>query len=292
MGRTVADTPCFFYVNSCDNELPAHPVTVSTFYLNSTEVTFKEFDYYTMMMGLPKVSSLDEGQVDLGRGNRPVVNVTWFDAVKYINWLNREKGWPKAYNENTGELIDAAGNPTSDVSHVVGYRLPTEAEWEYAARNRGQDIINTWGNGEPVVHGKPAANIADSQFKDFFNPEYLASLGLEPLPEGYTWQVDDGFARLAPVGSFAPSELGLFDMSGSVWEWTNDAPRVYTEAPQINPVGDASDSRRVMRGGSWDNGPGIHLVDRPSVAHDDETYSKGVATGFRLARSISMSGSN
>jgi sulfatase modifying factor 1 len=161
------------------------------------------------------------------------------------------------------------------VSQVKGYRLPTEAEWEYAARNRGQDIINAWGNDLPLINGQPAANIADASFKRFF-----AAIA----PDFPEWpQVDDGFARLAPVASFIPNDLGLYDLSGSVWEWTNDKDRTYTHAAQVNPVNVSDNPGRIIRGASWDNTTDMHLTDRPLLPPE---YSNG-SIGFRLARSYS-----
>ncbi|HSC81578.1 MAG TPA: SUMF1/EgtB/PvdO family nonheme iron enzyme [Chitinolyticbacter sp.] len=260
-----------------DNELPIHPVTLSPFWLSSTEVTYRQFDRYTRATNQPLLSSLDAGGMDFGRGENPAVNVSWTAAIKYINWLNQQKGWPKAYNETTGDLLDAAGQPTTDVAKVVGYRLPTEAEWEYAARDRGQDIINAWGNGAPLINGKPAANTADISLKTFFEGE----LGIPLPPWMVIWEVTDGYPRLAPVGSFIANSLGIYDLSGNAWEWTTDKERVYSTAAQTNPVGTGEAPGRVMRGASWDNGQEMHITDRYAGNPAESTG----ATGFRLARS-------
>lgn len=260
-----------------ENEYPIHPVTLSPFWLSSTEVTYRQFDRYTRATNQPLLSSLDAGGMDFGRGENPAVNVSWTAAIKYINWLNQQKGWPKSYNETTGDLLDAAGQATTDVAKVVGYRLPTEAEWEYAARDRGQDIINAWGNGAPLINGKPAANIADISLKSFFEGE----LGIPLPPWMVIWEVTDGHPRLAPVGSFIANSLGIYDLSGNAWEWTTDKERVYTTAAQTNPVGTGTAPGRVMRGASWDNGQEMHITDRYAGNPAESTG----ATGFRLARS-------
>lgn len=266
MGATV--TRDFNY----PNEYPAHPVTLSSFYLSATELTFKEFDQYTRAMGLPRISDKDIDGVAMGRKDYPVANVTWFDAIKYINWLNQEKGLPKSYNEQTGDLIDRAGNPTTDISRVIGYRLPTEAEWEYAARNRGQDVINAWGNGAPLMDGKAAANVGDETSAAYYGDA-----------ASNKWAgVYDGFIRTAPVGSFIANDLALYDMSGNVWEWTNDKERVYSDEPQINPIGSSDNPARIARGASWDNGPDMHITDRPALPPD----FSNCFLGFRLARSV------
>ncbi|TJZ73148.1 SUMF1/EgtB/PvdO family nonheme iron enzyme [Chitiniphilus eburneus] len=277
MGATIAGPINY------DNEFPTHPVTLSPFYLSATEVTFRQFDRYSRATGQPKISSRDLGNVELGRGENPVINIAWFDAIKYINWLNQQHGWPKAYDETSGDLLDAAGRPTTDIAQVVGFRLPTEAEWEYAARDRGQDIINAWGNGLPLIQGKPAANIADQSLKAYFEPIK------GPLPEWMViWEVNDGYPGLAPVGSLIPNSLGLYDMSGNAWEWTTDQERVFTTAAQVNPVGQSASPQRILRGASWDNGMEMHLTDRAPEWPDRSSP----ATGFRLARSyVAGSGS-
>ncbi|XZG71645.1 SUMF1/EgtB/PvdO family nonheme iron enzyme [Chitinibacteraceae bacterium HSL-7] len=259
------------------NEFPVHPVTLSPFWLSKTEVTYRQFDRYTLATGQALLSSLDAGGVDFGRGELPAVNVSWVAAVRYINWLNAQKGWPASYDEASGALLDRNGQPTTDVTQVIGYRLPTEAEWEFAARDGGQDIINAWGNGEPKVRGKAAANVADRSFARYFE-----ELGIPLPPWIIPWQSDDGYARLAPVGAFVPNGLGLFDMSGNAWEWTSDQERVYTTDAQTNPLGVSNQSGRVMRGASWDNGLDMHLTDRYAGQPDEST----AATGFRLARSV------
>ncbi|WP_348945394.1 SUMF1/EgtB/PvdO family nonheme iron enzyme [Chitinibacter sp. FCG-7] len=224
MGATI--TSGFNY----PNEYPLHQVTLGHYQIGRTEVTFAEFDRYTSATGRPPASSLDLGGFELGRHHLPVVNVSWFDVIRYINWLNQQQGWPVSYNEHTGDLLDAAGQPTRDIRKVFGYRLPTEAEWEYAARERDRDLINAWGNGLPLNGNQPLANIADRSFMLHFGE--LAQ-GFNPWPG-----VDDGHARLAPVGSYPANALGLYDMSGNVWEWISDRERVYTSDPQVNPLGD------------------------------------------------------
>ncbi|MBM3115091.1 SUMF1/EgtB/PvdO family nonheme iron enzyme [Jeongeupia naejangsanensis] len=272
MGATIAGPVNY------PNEYPVHTVTLSPYWLSATEVTYRQFDRYTRATGQAPLSSADMGGIDMGRGENPAVNVTWWAAIKYVNWLNQRKGWPRAYDETTGDLLDAAGQPTLDVAKVIGYRLPTEAEWEYAARDRGQDIVNAWGNGAPLVNGKPAANIADSSFKQYFED----LLG-EPLPAWLVpWPVTDGYARQAPVGSFVANSLGLYDMSGSAWEWTGDKARTYTTQAQTNPVGTGDAPGRVMRGASWDNGQDMHITDRYAGDPAESTS----ATGLRLARSV------
>ena len=112
-----------------DNEKPAHKVTLTyNFYIGKYETTFDEYDAFCAATG--KRSPSDSGWE---RGKRPVINVIWNDATAYCIWLSEMENLPKAYDEN-GSFLDKDGIITSDPSRVVGYRLPTEAEWEYAAR--------------------------------------------------------------------------------------------------------------------------------------------------------------
>ncbi len=136
----------------------------------------------------------------------PVVCVSWRDATSYCNWLSVKAGLPAGYDIAAGRLVDDQGQPTTDISKVRGYRLPSEAEWEYAARERGRNV--RFGNGQNV------ATSSDMNIND---------------AEG------ESRRRTMPVGSFRPNSLGLHDMSGNVWEWCSDFLDRYEAAPQHNP---------------------------------------------------------
>jgi formylglycine-generating enzyme required for sulfatase activity/predicted Ser/Thr protein kinase len=201
-----------------DDEHPAHRVFISDFWLGKTEVTFAQFDAFCSETGRPLPA--DEGW---GRGNRPVINVTWKDADGYCLWLARKTG--------------------------RRFRLPSEAEWEKAARER-----YPWGANLPSADH---ANMKGD---------------------------DDGFAFTAPAGSFpaGSSPYGILDMAGNVWEWTADwyAPKYYRQSPQRDPLGPVSGTTRSVRGGSWSDGSDLIRSANRSDERPDRRLNK---LGFRLA---------
>ncbi|MBU2965404.1 SUMF1/EgtB/PvdO family nonheme iron enzyme [Amphritea sp. 2_MG-2023] len=209
-----------------DNELPAHQVTIShRFALSRNEVTFNDYDYYARSMGRPLPD--DEGW---GRGNRPVINVSWKDAKAYVQWLALLTGQP--------------------------YRLPTEAEWEYAAR-AGTDTNYWWG--------------------DQLEPQraVCGECGTE-------W---DG-KKTAPVASFPPNSWGIHDMNGNVDEWVEDCYQdSYFGAPNDgSAMIDGDCDFRVMRGGSWFD---IGRVIRSSSRYRYLPDSSKNSWGFRIALDLS-----
>jgi formylglycine-generating enzyme required for sulfatase activity/uncharacterized caspase-like protein len=192
-----------------------HSVTLSDYWIGKYPVTFDEYDRYCEEKGKDKPD--DEGW---GRGRRPVMKVTWHDAVGFAEWLSKK----------TGER----------------YRLPTEAEWEFAARSRGKK--EKWSGTSKAT-----------------------DLGT------YAWYSDNSGHRTHPVGEKKPNALGLYDMSGNVWEWCWDW---YERSPKNNPQGSSSGSRRVYRGGSWGSGAGdCRSADRGGLVPGRADYG----LGFRLA---------
>ena len=194
----------------------------------------------------------------------PVTCLSWDDAIHYCNWLSRREGLPAAYDEETGDLIDENGHVTNDTTHVKGYRLPTEAEWEYAAREKGQKV--RFGNGKDIARsGEINFNAGEAKYAFVEKGEYRK--------------------KLIPVGSFAPNSLGLYDMSGNVWEWCSDCVTVYKNEDQINPyeIGDMNGIvRRAARGGRW-GGDANEL--RVSTRFGWESFNRCDNIGFRISRS-------
>jgi formylglycine-generating enzyme required for sulfatase activity len=195
-----------------DNEGPQHQVTVSAFYMGKYEVTQKE---YQEVMGTNP--SYFKGP------NLPVEQVSWFDAVEYCNKRSQKEGLTPAYT------ISGAGNNRAVTwnRNANGYRLPTEAEWEYACRA---------GTTTPFSTGN---NITTDQAN--YNGNYPYNNNAKGAYRKKT----------TPVGSFAPNPWGLYDMHGNVWEWCWDWYGDYSSGAQTDPDGAASGSYRVERGGSW-----------------------------------------
>ncbi len=203
------------------NEKPVHRVSVSEFAMGRYEVTFAEYDKFAQATGRKKPD--DEGW---GRGNRPVINVSWNDAVAYAKWLSQQTG--------------------------KQYRLPTEAEWEYAAR-AGTETKYWWGN--KIGKNRAACDGCGAK---------------------WGW---DAKKMTAPVGSFSANPFGLYDTVGNVWEWTCSKYEDKYNGQEKRCTGE--NRQPVIRGGSWSDEPwGVRAALRLRNSHDGRYDS----VGFRLAR--------
>jgi len=227
------------------DEIPTYKVTFTyDFYIGKYETTFDEYDAFCEATGRSKPS--DWG---FGRGSRPVIEVSWNDAIAYCNWLSEKENLPKAYDSN-GYLIDKDRMITTDITKALGYRLPTEAEWEYAARG---------GNKSKGYKYSGSDNV-----------------------DNVAWYKDNSGNKTHEVGKKAPNELGLYDMSGNVFEWCSDWYGNYYSYAQTNRYYSLSPNR-VYRGGSWaTRAPGVRVADR----ENDSPISTGYALGFRIARTV------
>jgi formylglycine-generating enzyme required for sulfatase activity len=233
-------------VDRRDNEGPQHRVTVSSFYMGKYEVTQKE--YQEVMGTNPSYFKGD---------NLPVEQVSWFDAVNYCNRLSQKEGLTPAYTIN-GENITWNQNAN-------GYRLPTEAEWEYACR--AETTTRFWsGNDETSLAGK--ANVADLTAKEKYTDWTIVN-------------IRDGYAETSPVGRFSPNSWGLYDMHGNVWEWCWDWYGDYPSNAQTDPRGASSGSNRVFRGGSWSN---YAQILRSAYRDYYTPSSRYYFIGFRVVR--------
>lgn len=183
------------------HEGPQHSVELAPFYITTTEITNAQYGQFLAATGHPAPPYWQDR--NLNGPNQPVVGVTWHDAMAFASWL----------------------------SGVTGkkYRLPTEAEWEAAARGGLVGQPFPWGQQPPDQDGRFLAN---------FNPN--------PYDQ-------DGYRYTAPVGSFPANGYGLFDMAGNVAEWCLDwyDAQAYHDRPRVNPSGPPTGTTRVLRGGSW-----------------------------------------
>jgi formylglycine-generating enzyme required for sulfatase activity len=223
------------------NEGPRRLVRISrSFYLASTETTVAQFAAFVNETGYQTEAERDLGGgfgIDFRSGSavqmagltwrdpgfpgmqqtgdHPVLLVSWRDAEAFCRWLSAKEGRT--------------------------YRLPTEAEWEYAARAGSQ---SPYWSGATSASLKGVANVAD------------ASLSRAMPAASGTLSWSDGFPFTAPVGSFAANPLGLYDVHGNVWEWTSDwyGASAYASAPDVDPTGPAEGEFRTIRGGGWFNG--------------------------------------
>jgi formylglycine-generating enzyme len=241
-----------------DDEGPVHGVNIATFALGRTEITRGQFAAFVNDTGYStgdKCWTLEDGKYQERSGrswrepgfpqddNHPVVCIDWNDAKAYAEWLSKKTG--------------------------KQYRLPTEAEWEYAARgNTG--TARYWGENPDVAcaYANGADKTAQAQI-----------IGAS------SWSIHnctDGFAYTAPVGSLKPNAFGLNNMLGNVWNWTEDSYHdSYNGAPTDGSAWQGDGSKRVLRGGSWNNSP---RNVRAAVRNMDKPGLRFSIFGFRLAR--------
>ena len=232
------------------DERPVHAVNLDAFYMGKYEITIQQYVYFlnaggndsyycAQMSGAAYCGIIknDNGDysVSPGRGNYPVIYVSWYDAVAYCDWLT-------ANTTNT-------------------YRLPTEAEWEYAAVGNEGHRQYPWGDTWQDTYCNWWDNGGDGSI--------------------------DGYAYTAPVGSYenGKSPFGLYDMAGNVWEWCKDWYKsdYYSSPPLNNPeCMDDSSGVKVLRGGSWADSGGLRCAGRNYAASPGYGWADFV--GFRVAR--------
>lgn len=253
---------------------PLHMVTLTyDFYAAKYPITFTEYDRFCL--ATDRQLAYDHGW---GREDRPVIYVSWWDAIAYCNWLSLQEGLPPAY-DSQGRLLDSGGSLTDDISAVRGYRLLTEAEWEYAA-----------SGGHKALPIPPRFLYSGS--------DILGEVGWYAQNSGDAWvftgtPLTVDYARHGaslyegkssqPVGLLLPNALGMYDLSGNVWEWCHDYYGPYEEGTFVNPIGPDSGHVRVMRGGSWVFGANdCRVACRLYRSPHDRIYR----IGFRVGRTV------
>lgn len=229
------------------------------FYLALHETTNSQFRRFRAGHS----SSAMRGQT-LDMDTQPAVNLSWNDAALFCNWLSQLDGLPPFYLEENGQVTGWDAD-----SH--GYRLPTEAEWAFAARvgSAGEMLMFPWGNEE---YPPPAVieNYADQSAADIVT--FVLS------------NYSDGYPTSAPIGSFAPNLNGFYDMSGNVSEWINDYfdIRPSRGEPMLDPLGPESGDRHVIRGASWARASRSEL----RLAYRESGHEGNLEIGFRIARYV------
>lgn len=225
------------------NETPQRTVAVSSFQIAKTEVTLRQFKQFIVATGRESLVDAQFMQHNNQGDSAPVVRVSWSDAQDFVRWLNQVDG--------------------------PGWRLPTEAEWEYAARAGSRSRYPAGDHPDVLLK---SANTFDRESALRW-PRWREQAG----------HGSDGYPFTAPVGSFQPNAFGLYDMIGNVWEWVADwyGEDYYARAPLADPQGPAEGTVRVRRGGSWHSWP---LYSRVAFRNWNTPETRYVLVGFRLLR--------
>ena len=277
--------------DSFDGALPVHTVTLDSFYMSKYEITNQQYaeflnsaypaqlkvvsgvvyaaddasnsypycdtsiaSYSQINFSDPDFSvNIKDGTTDMS--NHPMVEVGWYGCVAYCNWKSQQEGLESCYNLSTWDC-DFSKN---------GFRLPTEAQWEYAAR----------GGEHSPYYRYPWGDSIDGSMANYWISGDPYQTGAYPYttPVGY---YDGG---QVPAGTDMANGYGLYDVAGNVYEWCNDWYGSYSSSPETNPTGPASGNYRVLRGGYWNNGGSYCRV---ASRFYDLPVNRGSRSGFRV----------
>lgn len=231
------------------NELSRKVSFKRAFYLSDKEVSNSEYSLY---------------KKQTGKSQNPVVGVSWNDAAMFCNWLSSKHDLKPFYRVRGDRVIGYAESSR-------GYRLPSEAEWEYVAKLAGKRRPSIFVWGDEYEGDMLLGNLADKSAKDTVKT-YLADY-------------NDGFKRIAPVGSYSPESSGMFDMSGNVSEWVNDVYSLQIPNPKktyVDFLGSKNGSDHVVKGSNYSSSTWTEL----RASFRESSYSGRTDVGFRVARYI------
>ena len=218
------------------------------FYVSTYEITNMQFSKY------------NNKNIDSNKSNFPVNNISWLEAVKFCNWLSIKEGLPKFYNIE-GEKLKSFNHESN------GYRLLTEAEWEWLARKANKKKITYFSWGDSFIIPDNFMNIADESSRS--------------SQKDYIKDYNDNYEKIAPVGSFDMEQSGLYDLSGNLSEWTHDYYSVTFKKEILNdPLGKSDGNSHVVKGANWSSGTLTKI--RPSYRENAINGSDKI--GFRIGR--------
>jgi formylglycine-generating enzyme required for sulfatase activity len=238
------------------DQQPRHEVTLNEYYISPHAVTNAEYKIFCDMTGHPYPpeggSSQPPQDYFIGYPDYPVVGVSWYDAVRYCIWLSEQQGYSACY-----DTTDWSYDPSKN-----GYHLPTEAQWERAARGGLERMKYPWGDGDPGTR---------------CNYQFYQGILVNEMAD-----FSNGRGTLA-VGKFPPNGFGLYDMAGNVLEWCNDwyQEEYYNESPSENPPGPNTGSDKVIRGGAWNRSETyLQCAFRDKKSPNNKRFD----IGFRIVR--------
>ena len=259
------------------DEVPVHEVCVSDFYMGKYAVTVAQFRRFVDDTAYKTDAERNSGGLSgCWSHESSITNSSYFEWVASTNWKkpNKSQG-----NEDDHPVSCISWNDakafTEWLARKTGkpYRLPTEAEWEYAAR-AGTQTRNYWGNN--INDACQYSNVADNTTR---------KLGSWLDKRYHFWKekhdCTDGYFFVAPVGRFKPNAFGLYDMMGNVWQWCEDwfDAEYYKSSPRNDPTGPSVGEKRVNRGGSWNDQPqGV----RASTRGTGVPVRRYASIGFRV----------
>lgn len=268
-------------ISKYEDERPVREIKLNKFYISKYETTYEDWILiydWAITNGYDFSGEGQNGSDTYWRSledsyNYPVVNINWYDAIKWCNALSEYNNlMPCYYTDSLKKNVYKAGEINIGSSFVNwncnGFRLPTEAEWEYACRGGKLNYEYFWGYDYSLAY--EYANISDKSAKSIMK----------------NWKIidiDDGFSGISKIGSLKANGYGLYDMTGNVWEWCFDIYGKYRKNVTLNPKGATRGHLRVFRGSSFEN----YGIDNLRIAKrmSEYPYFKDVYLGFRVVKS-------